>query len=151
MYLMNFPTRTAPAARQLSGCSGFFAPRTPLTRQGTPPRWTPGREIPPFFYAGWGPQKTHWTHWPRSARPCELGGGRYLRFLRGVGAQKTHWTHWPPRCPPRPLPVHDLAPEVPRLPRYGHPGPKGVRPPCPPCRGPQAATLRPGGCPALSR
>ena len=145
MYLMNFTTRTAPAARQLSGCSGFFRPRTPLTRRGTPPRRTPGEGDTSDFYAGGGLKKPTGPTGPAVPAPADSGGGRYLRFLRGWGPQKTHWTHWPrsarpgglrrgdttdfyaggglkkptgPTGPhsarPRPLPVHDLPPRGPQ-------------------------------------
>ena len=125
MYLMNFPTRTAPAARQLSGCSGFFRPRTPLTRRGRSPRWTPAGGDTSGFYAGGGLKKPTGPTGPAVPAPADSGGGRYLRFLRGWGPQKTHWTHWTPQCPPPAPPGPRPGPRGPQTGPLWPPRPRG--------------------------
>ena len=143
MYLMNFPTRTAPAARQLSGCSGFFAPRTPLTRQGTPPRWTPGREIPPFFTRGGGSKNPLDPLAPEVPAPVNSGEGDTSVFYAGWGLKKptgptgprgarpgpSRSTTWPRRSQDCPATATPAQREYDR-----HAPPAGVlrRPPCAP-------------------
>ena len=140
---------TAPACEATQRMQRVFCPPVAVNAAGnsSPADSGGGRYL--RFLRGWGPQKNPLDPLdPTVPAPrWTPGKGDTSGFYAGWGPQKTHWTHWPRCALPRPLPVHDLAPEVPRLPRYGHPGPKGVRPPCPPCRGPLGATLRPRGSP----
>ena len=84
--------------------------------------------------------------------PADSGGGRYLRFLRGVGGSKNPLDPLAPLCPAlgpsRPRPAPQRSPDCPAA---ASPAPREYDPHAPPCRGPQAATLRPRGSPALSR
>ena len=152
MYLMNFSNPYRPGCAATQRMQRVFCPPVAVNAGGLLPGGLPGRVIPPVFARHGGIKKPTGPTGSRRARhPADSRGGIYLRFLRGVGAQKNPLDPLDPSVPaPRPLPVHDLAPEVPRLARCGYPGPRGVRPPWPSCPGTLGSTLRPGGCPALS-
>ena len=145
---------TAPACEATQRMQWIFCPPDAVNAAGDSYPVDSGGEIPPVFTRGGGLKKPTGPTGPTGPAvpaPMDSGEGDTSVFYAGWGLKKPTGPTGPRGARPRPLPVHDLAPEVPRLPCYGYPGPEGVRPPCPPCPGPQAATLRPGGSPGLSR